>query len=272
MKETKKGKDIDAILGNIASLELEEKKKDRMVTAGLPAAMDVDPIKLAEQLAQDNKRAVDDQVARFGGKNINKTDDREKELLAQSASLPNIGGVGGDNNNKKSKKQVDQFGFVSKTDGRENYKRSGRRRSSFGSIREKTDPHTSVLPPVDPLGRGTRRSANTKSKADTEKDKRQRRMRKTLEPGSVKFDVGITVESLKDSGKKREERHTIAKEKREAMLEAQRAAVLDSIDTKEVKRKAFQKRKEMEVLQRKVREIVIWNGRQKKNGRQSGRQ
>jgi hypothetical protein len=118
-------------------------------------------------------------------------------------------------------------------------------------MREKGDPSNSVLPPVDPLGRNFK--SNTKSKGDVEREKRQRKMRKTLEPGSVKFDVGLTVESLKDSGKKREERQTIAREKREAMLEAQRAAVLDSIDSKEEKRKAFQKRKEMEVLQRKVR-------------------
>ena len=67
-----------------------------------------------------------------------------------------------------------------------------------------------------------------------------------MEPGSVLFDTGLTKEDLVVSGKKREERRTIAKEKREAMLEAQRAAVLDCIDTKEEKRKAFQRRKDSE--------------------------
>ena len=99
LQETKKGKGIDAILGDIASLEMEEKKKDRIVTAGIPpGGGDVNPLILAEKLAESNKRAVEDQVARFGGKNNNKTDDREKELLAQSASLPNIAGVGGKSN------------------------------------------------------------------------------------------------------------------------------------------------------------------------------
>ena len=56
--------------------------------------------------------------------------------------------------------------------------------------------------------------------------KRERRMRKTLDPGSVKFDVGFTVDEIKKSSTKREERRTAAKEKREAMLEAQREAVL----------------------------------------------
>lgn len=82
--------------------------------------------------------------------------------------------------------------------------------------------------------------------------KRERRMRKTLDPGSVKFDVGFTVDEIKKSSTKREERRTAAKEKREAMLEAQRAAVLGSIDKKEERRIMFQMKKELQILQRKL--------------------
>lgn len=233
-------------------MEVEEKKKDRRMSVGL-AAMESDPVKAAEKLAEMKQRAVEEQMQKFGGKKSGKPDEREKELLAQSASLPQIGGA--NNNANKKKASGDQFGFVSKSDERENYKRSGRRRSSFGSVREKQAISSlggeESLPSLDPLGRGTK--GNKQSKTDMEKSKRNRRMRKTLEPGSVLFDTGLTKEDLVVSGKKREERRTIAKEKREAMLEAQRAAVLDCIDTKEEKRKAFQRRKELQVLQRKVR-------------------
>ena len=88
-------------------------------------------------------------------------------------------------------------------------------------------------------------------------------MRKTLEPGSVKFDVGFSPNELKESGRKREERRTAAKEKRDAMLEAQRAAVLDNIDKKEDKRKQFQMRKELQILQRKLLIQVILAARTK---------
>ncbi|GMI04318.1 hypothetical protein TrVE_jg9451 [Triparma verrucosa] len=250
IREGQRAKDIDAILGNITKLEVDEKNKGKSKGGG----------KQSPGPAHKTKRSIEEQVQRFSSSPTNKPKDmKEQKLLAQNASGANLPGISRAKGGRKND-------FVSKGETEENYKRSGTRRRSFGSTREaRRDSkmaNSESLPFL--VGDGAKKDENggilkvtIDSGGSPKQSKRERRMRKTLDPGSVKFDVGFTVDEIKKSSTKREERRTAAKEKREAMLEAQREAVLGSIDKKEEKRKLFQKKKELQILQRKLLVQVV---------------
>ena len=166
----------------------------------------------------DKATAIENQVKRFNMENANKAEsNREAKLLAQSASLPAIQGG----------KQAPAGGnFVAKNEGTKASKRAGLRRRSFGSTRDLATPSggnaAEKLPSLDRQG-GTGPSG-PESTSPMATSQRVRGMRKTLEPGSVKFDVGLTVSDLKENGKKRDERRTAAKEKRAATAAARAKA------------------------------------------------
>lgn len=91
----------------------------------------------------------------------------------------------------------------------------------------------------------------------TQHGHRDRKLRKTMEVGSVDFDVGFSLDDMKESNVKREERRTLAKEKRDGAVEAQRVAVLLSISAKDDKVASMKARRALVPLQQHWMQLVV---------------
>jgi hypothetical protein len=149
-----------------------------------------------------------------------------------------------------------------------------RRRSSFGSARDieldsKREQKKSVrIGPLEPLdvsprtlaaqeGKSPPASGNSRNLPLSELDKKTRRLRKTMEPGSIDFDLGFTADDFKEKNKSRAERQTIAKEKRDGAIEAQRLAALESIDKKDAKITQYKAKLALLPVQKKLLTVVL---------------